>query len=265
MKKAIKLINILFFSFLSMNFCFAESYKDFVSENVLTELEENGFKRIIHKDGSRELVLLPKMNYSETLLQNRVSEDNKKFTFISESLYLIDKSEILEKSNLLQETVTIEDASRVVRSISKMEGMKYYSLHRKEESVLYNKSYMIDNLENQNKIEDQNTGNADGQVSYVLQDDHSFGECRYELRYFQNDKSIYAIFKNIDSMGMGIFKVIDPDDMRINIIVTDIGGKFLLYLETETNCPNNNLIKNKLEDSLIARVDAIYKWFVKSF
>ena len=66
-------------------------------------------------------------------------------------------------------------------------------------------------------------------------------------------------------MGMGIFRVIDPEDMRINIIVTDCGDKFLLYLETETNCPKNKLIINKLEDSLIARVDAIYKWFVSSY
>jgi hypothetical protein len=146
-----------------------------------------------------------------------------------------------------------------------MEGMTYYSLHRKEESILYEKSYMIDSLETKNRIDDVNTGNADGQISYVLQDDHSFGECRYELRYFQNENSIYAVFKNVDSMGMGIFRVIDPEDMRINIIVTDCGDKFLLYLETETNCPKNKLIISKLEDSLIARVDAIYKWFVSSF
>ena len=142
-----------------------------------TGTEEKGMKRIIHEDSSRDLVLLPNFEYSSKLLENRV-EETKKYTFISESLYLIDKSEILEKSNLSQDTVTIEDASRVVRSISKMEGMTYYSLHRKEESILYEKSYMIDSLETQNRIDDVNTGNADGQISYVLQDDHSFGECR---------------------------------------------------------------------------------------
>lgn len=264
MKKAIKLINCLIYFGLVSNFSFAESYKNFVNEEIASELEEKGMKRIIHEDSSRDLVLLPNFEYSSKLLENRVAE-KKKYTFISESLYLIDKSEILEKSNLSQDTVTIEDASRVVRSISKMEGMTYYSLHRKEESILYEKSYMIDSLETQNRIDDVNTGNADGQISYVLQDDHSFGECRYELRYFQNENSIYAVFKNVDSMGMGIFRVIDPEDMRINIIVTDCGDKFLLYLETETNCPKNKLIINKLEDSLIARVDAIYKWFVSSF
>ena len=136
MKKAIKLINFLIFFGLFSNFSFAESYKNFVNEEIASELEEKGMKRIIHEDSSRDLVLLPNFEYSSKLLENRVAE-KKKYTFISESLYLIDKSEILEKSNLSQDTVTIEDASRVVRSISKMEGMTYYSLHRKEESILY--------------------------------------------------------------------------------------------------------------------------------
>ena len=264
MKKAIKLISILIFFCLVLNSSFANSYKNFVNEEIATELEDKGFKRIIHQEGTRNLVLLPDFNYSSQLIENRVSE-NKKYTFVSETLYLIDKSEIIQKSNIEEKTINIEDASRVIRSVSKMEGMKYYSLHRKEESILYKKSYMIDDLETQNRIEDVNTGSADGQVSYMLQEDHSFGECRYELRYHQNENEFYSNFRNVDSMGLGIFKVIDPNDMRIHIIVTDCGDQFLLYLETETNCPKNKLIINKLEDSLLARVDAIYKWFVCSF
>ena len=84
MKKAIKLINCLIFFGLVSNFSFAESYKNFVNEEIASELEEKGMKRIIHEDSSRDLVLLPNFGYSSKLLENRV-EEKKKYTFISES------------------------------------------------------------------------------------------------------------------------------------------------------------------------------------
>ena len=86
------------------------------------------------------------------MIENRVSE-NKKYTFVSETLYLIDKSEIIQKSNIEEKTINIEDASRVIRSVSKMEGMKYYSLHRKEESgkeqTEYQKEQAAENCQKQ--------------------------------------------------------------------------------------------------------------------
>ena len=85
MKKAIKLINFLIFFGLVSNFSFAESYKNFVNEEITSEIEEKGMKRIIHEDSSRDLVLLPNFEYSSKLLENRVAE-KKKYTFISESL-----------------------------------------------------------------------------------------------------------------------------------------------------------------------------------
>ena len=49
MKKAIKLINFIIFFGLVSNFSFAESYKNFVNEEIASELEEKGMKRIIHE------------------------------------------------------------------------------------------------------------------------------------------------------------------------------------------------------------------------
>ena len=146
-----------------------------------------------------------------------------------------------------------------------MEGMTYYSYTYKTTNVLYKKSYMIDSLEGQNRIPDQNTGNANGQISYCMQHDHSFGECRYQLNYYQSDETFYTVFKNIDSMGLGIFKAVNPDDMRINIITEDCGDEILLYLEIEANCPKNSFIIKQMEVSMISRVEAIYKWFIVQF
>lgn len=265
MKKTGK--SFLLFSLIIFNsaLAFSKSYKEYVSPDYYSTLEDEGYIRIIHKDSEKNLTLLPNCDYKDECLKNRVEEKEKLYTFVSESIYLINKADVLNKSNSEKTNITSKDISKVVRSISNMEGMSYYSYTRKVNSILYKKSYMIDNLEDKNRILDQNEGNANGQISYCLQHDHTFGECRYQLNYYESNDTVYCVFKNIDSMGLGFLRAINPDDMRINIIAEDCEDYILLYLEVEANCPNSFAVKKQMETSLISRVEAIYKWFVVQF
>lgn len=265
MIRTIKRFFIILFIF-SCSVCgFAKSYKDYVKSDYWSTLEEKGLVRITHKNRDTELQLIPDCDYKDECLKNRTKKSDKLYPFISESIYLVNKKDILEKCNSEKTDIDSRDISRVVRSISKMEGMTYYSYTWKKTSVLYNKSYMIKSLDDLTRIPDQNEGNANGQVSYCFQDDHSFGECRYQLNYYESENTVYCVFKNIDSMGLGVFRAINPDDMRINIIAENCDDYIILYLEVEANCPNNSTIKKQMEVSLISRVEAIYNWFIVQF
>lgn len=222
-------------------------------------------KSIYWDDGSTELKLLPENKYSEKIKQSLIEKDSKRYPFTFEGLYHLNKEELKEISNSSDDEITIEDVSRIIRSISKMQGMKYYSNNKKKECVLYEKTYMIENETSKDPIPDQNTGNADGQISYCLQDDHSFGINRYKLSYFQSDDCMLSQFVIVDTMGLGPFNAIYPGKMVINILVIDQGDELLLYLNTDLESVKYPGISDKISDSMISRMSAVYKWFKTQF
>ena len=161
--------------------------------------------------------------------------------------------------------ITIDDVAKVCRSVSKMQGMMYHSSTKKKDMVLYKKCYMVSGLGSKDPIPDQNTGNANGQVSYCLQDDNSFGENTYKLSYFQEGDTLLMEFLILDKMGfLGVYPI-KPEKMKINVLVTDCGDSLLLYLCTDLDAENPILVKKQIPESMGERMDAIYKWFIKQF
>lgn len=232
---------------------------------ISSAFAENKIVSEYRDDGSMELKLLPESKYSEKIKASIIQKNEDKYPFTYEGLYYLNKKELLELSNSSETTIKIDDVSRICRSLSKMQGMKYYSTTKKKECVLYSKVFMIADEKGKTPIPDQNTGNADGQVSYCLQDDNSFGVNRYKLNYFQSDNCMLAQFTILDSMGLGPFKAIYPGKMVINILVIDQGDDLLLYLNTDLESVKYPGIKGQITDSMTSRMDAVYKWFITQF
>ncbi len=239
--------------------------KELIDSKNYDTLISKGLVAQYREDGSSGFNLLPKTVYSSGINQTQVAKEPKNFPYTYEGLYLLSKKDLLAKGNSGKSTITINDVSRVVRSISKMQGMKYYSTTKKKECVLYEKTYMIAGPNDKTKIEDQNTGNADGQVSYCLQDDNSFGVNTYKLSYRQNEDTLWCNFSIMDKMGIGPFKAIYPGKMIINILVIDCGDDLLLYLCTDTDSVKFPGIRGQITDSMSSRMDAVYKWFITQF
>ena len=146
-----------------------------------------------------------------------------------------------------------------------MQGMTYYSTTKKKECILYETTYMIAGPNDKIPVADKNTGNADGQISYCIQDDNSFGVNTYKLSYYQADDTLYCNFCILDKMGIGPFKAIYPEKMKINILVIDCGEDLLLYMNTDLDSVKFPGIKGQITDSMSARMDAVYNWFTTQF
>lgn len=262
-----KKIGIVLFSLVFASSMFAENTKakGMVKAEQYQKLLSLGSISDSRDNGSKELTLLPETVYSDKVKASMVAKESKNFPFTYEGLYLLNKQDLLKKSNSTKETITIEDVSKVTRSVSKMQGMKYYSTTKKKECVLYEKAYMIADEKGSTAIPDQNTGNADGQVSYCYQDDSSFGVNRYKLNYFQSDDSLMAQFVLLDTMGLGPFKAIYPGKMVINIVVVDCGDDLLLYMNTDLDSVKFPGIKGQITDSMTSRMDAVFNWFITQF
>ena len=239
--------------------------KELVGSQYYDLLVKNGIVSEYRDDGSNELKLLPKSDYSLKINESMIQKAPKNYPYTYEGLYLLNKKQLLANGSSGKNDITIDDVSRVIRSISKMQGMKYYSTTRKKECVLYETTYMIAGPNDKTKIPDQNTGNANGQVSYCLQDDSSFGVNTYRLSYFQSENSLLCNFSILDKMGIGPFKAIYPGKMIINILVIDCGDDLLLYLNTDVDSIKFPGIKGQITDSMSSRMDAVYKWFITQF
>lgn len=267
MKKNYLILSLLMMNFFTVNL-FSESVdskvKALVNEKYYQELIKNEVVTIYKDDSSNVLELLPESAYSEKIKANLIKKAEKNYSFTYEALYFKNKSDLLKSSNSSKNDICIDDISKVCRSVSKMQGMTYYSTTRKKEMVLYDRTYMIDGPDG-DKIPDQNIGNADGQVSYCFQNDSSFGECRYKLNYYQSENEMMAVFSNIDTLGLGPFKAIYPGCMTINILVRDLGEKVLVYICCDLDSIKFPGIKGQITDSISSRMVAVYNWFVKQF
>lgn len=241
--------------------------KSIVNPSVYDELMKTGCVVQYRDDGTSKLALLPKTDWEAEIKGSLITKQDGNYPFTYESLYYLNKKEILKASNSSAADITIADVSKVCRSISKMQGMKYYSTTRKKELVLYEKAFTIADLTSSDPapIPDKTTGSAEGQTIYALQDDNSFGVTRYELKYHQSENALMARFINKDTMGIGPFKAIYPDCMVINLVVIDCGDNILLYLSDDLDSVKFPGIKGQITDSITSRMEAIYKWFFKQF
>lgn len=267
MKKNYKKFFIFGLLLTGFSFVHAQSdmLKNLVPSNLYNELITNGKVTEYRDDGSMTLKYLPETDYSKIIKDGMVEKAKKNYPFTFEGLYYAKKTDLLNNINAKDSDLTIDDVSRVCRSVSKMQGMTYYSTTKKKVRVLYDKAYMVKAENSNEKIEDQNTGNADGQISYCMQDDASFGVNHYKLTYYQNENTLLCEFCITDTMGLGPFKAIYPDKMKIYILVVDCGEDLLLYLCTDLDSVKFPGIKNQITDSMTTRMDAVYEWFYKQF
>ncbi|MCR4734073.1 MAG: hypothetical protein K5829_03590 [Treponema sp.] len=245
----------------------ASDAKALVGEANYNKLLADSKNHIMYTSDAKDskLTLMPKSPYSDKISSGRIAREDKNFSYLCENLYLLKKDFLLKQSGSSAKEISIDDVARVCRSVSKMQGMMYHSSTKKKDMVLYKKCYMISGFGSKDPIPDQNTGNADGQVSYCLQDDNSFGENSYKLSYFQKDDTLLMEFSILDKMGfLGVYPI-KPGKMKITVLVTDCGDSLLLYLATDLDAENPMLVKKQIPESMGERMEAIYKWFIKQF
>ncbi len=225
--------------------------KDIVNEKYYSELIRSGKVVITSEEGKNQLELIPKTQYASKIKSNLVEKKAKHYYYTYEALYFIPN------------TITVQKASEIARSISKMNGIKYYSNTRRKITTLYKKAYMIENATSTVAVADKNSGNCDGKTYYCLMDDASFGETRYRLDYSQTQSELLTVFTNTDDMGLGLIRAIMPEDLVINLLIQECNDGMVVYLCADLDSKKMPGVRGKITESMTARMDAISGWFVE--
>lgn len=242
---------------------FAElNLKSLVNAKYYDELVSKGEVVVVHNDEPDTSVLFPNDATKQIFDNGRIKKDAKGYSYFYESLYYKTKSELTGGKN--GGNVTLDDIARVVRSVSKMQGMTYVDKNGKEK-VLYSKAFMIESPDNKAPIADKNSGNADGQLAYSLQDDTKFGVCRYKINYYQSGDSFYAVLNNLDDYKSLGVTGIPAGNLNFTVVAYDCGEGILVYLSSDANCRVVPTIKTQVPEAMTQRIKAIYNWFIKQF
>ena len=178
-----------------------------------------------------------------------------------------DPSLFREKIFYLDNNKSISELSKILRSVSTMEGIKYYATGEKKWQTLYSKACFIDSPENKNQLADEEIKTAissDGIKTYCLLEDHSLGSCIYELIYFENQNEIAVNFFLVEPVKLGPVKAVKPGNLVINLVVTkenEDSDRLTLYMNVKAKYVKLSLIENRLNKSFERRIDSMYSWF----
>ena len=174
-----------------------------------------------------------------------------------------------EKIFYIQNDKSMSQISQILRSISTMEGIKYYSTGSKKWETLYEVSTFIDSPESKNPIGEEQVKEAlssDGKKVFCLLEDHSLGTCIYELSYFERENEIAVNFHLVEPIKLGPVKAVKADNLVINLVVikenNDIeDNKLTLYMNVKAKYVKLSMIENRLNKSFERRIDSMYTWF----
>ena len=169
--------------------------------------------------------------------------------FFVENLYLYRKN----ADKVGPAGVDVAKISTILRSLSRLEGIQYYSTSRKKMRTLYEKSYVVDGIKTKKRIADPVAGPADGMKIIALQKDLTFGEYLYQYSYRETADTVSFVSDNLEPMSLSFIKLIDPENLRVSLVVYDMGDGFLVYGLTCADFPAIPGLESKLNASFSTR------------
>ena len=219
--------------FLFAGFLFAEenlSLDDIFSNDIAEELRtEKKIEKTVYME-DYEPSLFPKTAIGNTM--PALWENSGKTT---KPVFYYEALKFFEKNNPTEVGAEIDEISAILRSISSLEGMEYYSPSRKKMRTLYEESYVIASPEDKTKVRDPVEGSADGLSLYAIQKDLTFGRYIYKYDYKENKNEVLTICSNYETIRFVGIPIIQPGDLIISIEIVDLGDSMVLYALVESD------------------------------
>ncbi|UTC63957.1 hypothetical protein E4O00_08645 [Treponema sp. OMZ 788] len=164
------------------------------------------------------------------------------------------------------------DVSKILRHISGLEGIEYFSNTRQEMRTLYLTSHAVKEVKTSDgvvyeRIDDPLNEEFDGLEVFARHIDHTFGDNIYKYRYFKNNSDVGMVCTNKQKIIYSDFKLISlpAEDMIVSMTVYDLDDYILIYSSMQAKFPIIPFVGNKIKRSFSARLTAIYTWFISEY
>jgi len=152
----------------------------------------------------------------------------------------------------------------VLRSVSTLKGLTFYSPVYHHQEILFRDSYAVDNPTDDKRIPDPTVGflSRDSKVT-LMQNDATFGANLYELDYRASGDAVAVTMINLDTLSFLFIPVIGARDMQIRILVMPYKDGRIFYGNVVARATTFLGLRDKVQVSALARLQAFYDWFAR--
>lgn len=156
----------------------------------------------------------------------------------------------------------------VMRSVSTLKGIEYFSADRNEMRTFYYDAYAIASPDSRNTpIPDPTVTSipADSHI-FTFHRDSSFGNYVMDVHYqvgptVSNPDYIRMSLTNVTTMHYTVIPVAQPRHLQIDLIVVPKGDSLLFYSNFIANAPSIFGLRDKIDVSFSNRIKALFTWF----
>ena len=160
------------------------------------------------------------------------------------------------------------DVSKILRHISGLEGIEYFSNSYQEMRTLYLTSHAVKEVKRSGgvvyePIDDPLNDEFDGLEVFARQIDPTFGDFIYKYRYLKEDNGIGMICVNTQKITHPDMSLISlpPDAMTLSLAIYDLDDYILIHCLSSAKFPTIPFIGGRIKRAFSSRLTAVHNWF----
>lgn len=153
----------------------------------------------------------------------------------------------------------------ILRSMSTLEGLEYYSASRGEMRTLFEECWILYGPDSRIPLPDPSFEIIPStDVEFVHQKDKTFGTNVQEITYTAADNAFAAAILNRAPLRYkGLIKMVNSRDMQIHLIVVPVREGVLVYGSMSARTRNIKGFQERARNSFTTRVIALTGWYEK--
>ena len=218
----------------------------------------DGINRFYTSEGGA--LHLPAVSLSEDLLDAALAID---YSVGVETLYLIPWDEVSPEFTRLPAGEFELRIYNILRSVSSLEGIEYYSASRERMRTLFAECWAIDGPGNRERIPDPLvTAVPANDTEYIHQKDLTFGKNISRVEYQYENGNFRMGIVNLTTMTYMLFPIVGKENMSMQILVIPGREGILFYGLNTVKVLDLPIFYRKMESSFTNRMIALYSWFL---
>ena len=248
----------------------------FANENPSARSIEQRLAEILDSKIAAELV------QKKEIIKLKYGASNMKPEMLPVSAFSEKMSSLLSKKKpaFLGESISLykkegpnnPDVSKILRHISGLEGIEYFSNSYQEMRTLYLTSHAVKEVKRSGgvvyePIDDPLNEEFDGLEILARQIDPTFGDFIYKYRYLKEDNGIGMICVNTQKITHPDMSLISlpPDAMALSLAVYDLDDYILIHCLSSAKFPTIPFIGGRIKRAFSSRLTAVYNWFMDEY
>ncbi len=217
----------------------------------------NEKEAVVFHDGPLVPEVLPFSGFTEPIRQE-IADGG--LTLGMEGLYLLgDLPPGYRNSPSRERTLKIYN---ILRSVSTLKGLEYYSETSNKMKTLFEDSWAIDGFESKNKIPDPLVSELKPYDSIsIYQKDNRFSKNQYTMSFRNEEANLSTSIINHTPLKVsGVIKMVDPEEMQIHIAIMPYQEGLAVYVMMAA-ATDTRSFRSKAQQSFGNRAIALKNWF----